>query len=162
MHDLLTDTLPTEWEGRAIDPDFRPMIWLLIRTRRAKTDEDSARMICEAVQRFFVEPVPGVQYQEAFESLVRFCQGGGPEDEERTGTGSSSDPQDEPVLDYRCDADYIVGAFQQAYGIDLTADKVHWWRFMPCRRKRRWARSWRSGARIPPIWTEPTGTTTRP
>ena len=105
------------------------MIWLLIRTRRAKTDEDSARMICEAVQRFFVEPVPGVQYQEAFESLVRFCQGGGPEDEERTGTGSSSDPQDEPVLDYRCDADYIVGAFQQAYGIDLTADKVHWWRF---------------------------------
>lgn len=86
-------------------------------------------MICEAVQRFFVEPVPGVQYQEAFESLVRFCQGGGPEDEERTGTGSSSDPQDEPVLDYRCDADYIVGAFQQAYGIDLTADKVHWWRF---------------------------------
>lgn len=25
MHDLLTDTLPTEWEGRAIDPDFRPM-----------------------------------------------------------------------------------------------------------------------------------------
>lgn len=35
----------------------------------------------------------------------------------------------EPVLDYRCDADYIVGAFQQAYGIDLTADKVHWWRF---------------------------------
>ena len=129
MHDLLTDTLPTEWEGRAIDPDFRAMIWLLIRTRRAKTDEDSARMICEAVQRFFVEPVPGVQYQEAFESLVRFCQGGGPEDEERTGTGSSSDPQDEPVLDYRCDSDYIVGAFQQAYGIDLTADKVHWWRF---------------------------------
>ena len=75
------------------------------------------------------EPVPGVQYQEAFESLVRFCQGGGPEDEERTGTGSSSDPQDEPVLDYRCDSDYIVGAFQQAYGIDLTADKVHWGRF---------------------------------
>ena len=33
------------------------------------------------------------------------------------------------MLDYRCDADYIVGAFQQAYGIDLTTDKVHWWRF---------------------------------
>lgn len=78
MHDLLTDTLPTEWEGRAINWDFRPMIWLLIRTRRAKTDEDNARLICEAVQRFFVGPVPGVQYPEAFESLVRFCQGGGP------------------------------------------------------------------------------------
>ena len=160
MHDLLTDTLPTEWEGRAIDPDFRPMIWLLIRTRRAKTDEDSARMICEAVQRFFVEPVPGVQYQEAFESLVRFCQGGGPEDEERTGTGSSSDLQDEPVLDYRCDADYIVGAFQQTADRCTGGASKHC--FMPCRRKRRWARSWRSGARTPPAWTEPTGTTTRP
>ena len=129
MHDLLTDTLPTEWEGRAIDPDFRPMVWLLIRTRRVKTNEDSARLIASAIPLFFVEPIPVAQYPEAFESLVRFCQGGGPEYEERTGTGSSSDPQDEPVLDYRCDADYIVGAFQQAYGIDLTADKVHWWRF---------------------------------
>ena len=128
MHDLLTDTLPTEWEGRAIDPDFRPMAWLLIRTRRVKTNEDSARLIASAIPLFFVEPIPVAQYPEAFESLVRFCQGGGPEDEERTGTGSG-DPQDEPVLDYRCDADYIVGAFQQAYGIDLTADKVHWWRF---------------------------------
>ena len=128
MSDLLTDTLPTEWEGRAIDPDFRPMVWLLTRTPRTKTDEDNARLICEAVQRFFVKPMPVTEYQEAFESRIRFCQGGVPEDEERTGTGDR-DPQDEPVLDYRCDADYLVGAFQQAYGIDLTADKVHWWRF---------------------------------
>ena len=126
MHDLLTDTLPTEWEGRAIDPDFRPMVWLLIRTRRVKTNEDSARLIASAIPLFFVEPIPVAQYPEAFESLVRFCQGGGPEDEERTGTGSG-DPQDEP-----------------------------------CRRKRRWARSWRSGARTPPVWTGPTETTTRP
>ena len=129
MHDLLTDTLPTEWEGRTIDPDFRPMVWLLIRTRRVKTNEDSARLIASAIPLFFVEPIPVAQYPEAFESLVRFCQGGGPEDEERTGTGGSSDPQDEPVLDYRCDSDYIVGAFQQAYGIDLTTEKMHWFRF---------------------------------
>ena len=88
------------------------MIWLLIRTRRVKTDEDSARLIASVIPLFFVEPIPVAHYPEAFESLVRFCQGDGPEDEERTGTGSS-DPQDEPVLDYRCDADYIVGAFQQ-------------------------------------------------
>ena len=104
------------------------MVWLLIRTRRVKTNEDSARLIASAIPLFFVEPIPVAQYPEAFDSLVRFCQGGGPEDEERTGAGSG-DPQDEPVLDYRCDADYIVGAFQQAYGIDLTTDKVHWWRF---------------------------------
>ncbi len=127
MHDLLTDTLPTEWEGRAIDPDFRPMAWLLIhppcQDQRGQRPAD-----CIGHPALLCGADSGAQYPEAFESLVRFCQGGGPEDEERTGTGSG-DPQDEPVLDYRCDADYIVGAFQQAYGIDLTADKVHWWRF---------------------------------
>ena len=118
MHDLLTDTLPTEWEGPRHRPDFRPMVWLLIRTRRVKTNEDSARLIASAIPALLCGADSVAQYPEAFESLVRFCQGGGPEDEERTGTGSSSDLQDEPVLDYRCDSDYIVGAFQQAYGID--------------------------------------------
>ena len=94
MHDLLTDTLPTE--ARAINWDFRPMVWLLIRTRRVKTDEDSARLIASAIPLFFVEPIPVAQYPEAFASLVRFCQGGGPEDEERTGTGSSRRPQGGP------------------------------------------------------------------
>lgn len=28
MTDLLTDTLPTVWHGRHIDPDFRHMVWL--------------------------------------------------------------------------------------------------------------------------------------
>ena len=28
MADLLLDALPTAWEGRAIDWDFRPMVWL--------------------------------------------------------------------------------------------------------------------------------------
>lgn len=61
MSDLLTDALPTVWHGRAIDPDFRHMVWL---------------------------------------SNV-----------------------------YQCDAGYIVAAFQQAYGIDLTREKMHWFRF---------------------------------
>ena len=36
------------------------------------------------------------------------------------------------VLDLILDGDYIVGSFQQAYGIDLTNPKcfMHWWRFM--------------------------------
>lgn len=33
------------------------------------------------------------------------------------------------VLDYDYDQDYIVGAFQQLYGIDLTIENIHWWRF---------------------------------
>ena len=34
MADLLLDELPTVWEGRAIDPDFRHMLWLSNRIQR--------------------------------------------------------------------------------------------------------------------------------
>lgn len=34
------------------------------------------------------------------------------------------------ALDILADGDLIVGAFQQAYGIDLTRDDVHWHRFL--------------------------------
>lgn len=33
------------------------------------------------------------------------------------------------ILDYDYDQEYIVGAFQQLYGIDLTVENIHWWRF---------------------------------
>lgn len=35
----------------------------------------------------------------------------------------------EKLLDYVLDGDYIVAAFQQAYGIDLTSVDMHWHRF---------------------------------
>jgi hypothetical protein len=35
----------------------------------------------------------------------------------------------ERIMDYAQDADLIRAAFQQAYGIDLYKDKLHWFRF---------------------------------
>lgn len=34
------------------------------------------------------------------------------------------------VMDYLEDSDYIVAAFQQVYGIDLTSCRMHWHRFL--------------------------------
>lgn len=34
------------------------------------------------------------------------------------------------AMDFVADGDYIVGAFQQAYGIDLTTGDMHWHRFL--------------------------------
>ena len=34
-----------------------------------------------------------------------------------------------PIYSFREDADAIIAAFQKEYGIDLTAEKMHWWRF---------------------------------
>lgn len=36
----------------------------------------------------------------------------------------------ERVLDLLLDGDYIVGSFQQAYGLDLTEGDMHWHRFL--------------------------------
>ena len=129
MTDLLTDALPTVWEGRRIDPDFRHMVWLLNTYRRAETDEEKVQLMRDAAERFFAEPVSDPQLPDAFASLMRFFRGcaddapGGEPPEADAGAG-------EITLDYHCDAAYVLGAFQQAYGIDLTIDKVHWWRFM--------------------------------
>ena len=74
---------------------------------------------------------------EAFSSLVRFCQGGADGAQQKQ-TEASSGGSSEPLFDYHCDAAYFIGSFQQAYGIDLTVDRVHWWRFqallrsLPC------------------------------
>lgn len=137
MTDLLTEPLPTVWEGRAIDPDFRHMVRLLNGIRRAESDEERAQLYCEAIQHFFVEPVSPEALPEAFSSLVRFCQGGADEAQQKQ-TEASSGGSSEPLFDYHCDAAYFIGSFQQAYGIDLTVDRVHWWRFqallrsLPC------------------------------
>ena len=127
MTDLLLEPLPTEWEGRAIDPDFRHMVWMMNQFHRAKTDDDKVQLMHGAIRRFFREPVSIQDTPAAFESLMCFCLGG--VDEESTGGHSSEEPRPDVTMDYHCDAEYFVGAFQQTYGIDLTTEKVHWWRF---------------------------------
>ena len=40
MSDLLLDELPTRWHGHDIDPDFRPMVWLVNTYVRGQTGDD--------------------------------------------------------------------------------------------------------------------------
>ena len=48
MADLLTDALPTVWEGRRIDPDFRHMVRLLNGFLRAGSDDDKLTLLRQA------------------------------------------------------------------------------------------------------------------
>ena len=132
MSDLLTDALPTVWHGRAIDPDFRHMVWLSNVYRRGAGDDPLA-LACRAVRRFYRDPQPLLSNaqacMEAYQHLIEFCIAG-EQAAEPTASAATSGPEKPPAFDYQCDAGYIVAAFQQAYGIDLTTDKVHWWRFM--------------------------------
>ena len=85
MADILLEPLPTEWEGRAIDPDFRPMVWLSNQYQRKREKKDTLAFAQEAFRRFYREPIPPQLAPEAYESLLRF---------------------------------------------DLTAEHIHWWRFL--------------------------------
>jgi hypothetical protein len=127
MSDLLTDALPTVWHGRRIDPDFRHMVRLSNAYSHGKLEKDPTEAL-SIMKRFYREPVLYEQTPDAYSQMVDFYRAG-----EQAAAGTSyqpdSTPASPPAFDYQCDAGYIVAAFQQAYGIDLTCEKVHWFRF---------------------------------
>ena len=128
MADLLLDPLPTEWAGRAIRWDFRPMVWLSNQYLRGRADTDPESRSLEALRRFYIRPVPPQETPEAFAALLEFYAGGEAPEARDAAAQRTSRPQ-ELAFDYACDAPAIVAAFQQAYRIDLTTERLHWWRF---------------------------------
>ena len=127
MADLLTAHLPDSWHGRRIDPDFRHMVRLSNAYSHGKLEKDPTEAL-RIMKRFYREPVPHEQTPDAYSQMVDFYRAG-----EQAAAGAASEPnsgpEKPPAFDYQCDAGYIVAAFQQAYGIDLTREKVHWFRF---------------------------------
>lgn len=127
MTDLLTDALPTVWHGRRIDPDFRHMVRLSNAYSHGKLEKDSTEAL-SIMKRFYREPVLYEQTPDAYSQMVDFyCAG--EQAAEPAAAKPASGHDTGPAFDYRCDAPYIVAAFQQAYGIDLTREKLHWFRF---------------------------------
>lgn len=65
--------------------------------------------------------------QEALDAIMWFyrCGADETEDPDEGGTGRRKDP----AFAYEHDAPYIYAAFVEAYGIDLTKNRLHWWQF---------------------------------
>ena len=145
MADLLLDPLPTAWEGRAIDGDFRPRVWLSNQYLRKKPEQDPAGFLVEAFRRFYREPVPAAQVEDAFAAMLRFYAGGTPDRETRSSGGSGSG---EVTFDYAYDADYIVAAFQQAYSTGGGSAPSS----SACPKRPPCGRSSTSAPPIPPAW----------
>ena len=128
MTDLLTAPLPAVWQGRRIDPDFRHMVRLSNAYAHGRLDGEHPKEALAIMERFYHKPVPPEQLPDAYGCMVDFYRAG-----EQAAAGASdqpdSTPASPPAFDYQCDAGYIVAAFQQAYGIDLTREKLHWFRF---------------------------------
>lgn len=132
MSDLLTGVLPTRWHGQEIDPDFRPMVWLVDAYVRGQTDSDPVGFARSAIWRFYKDPHPLLETPEklfdAYRWMMEFYQAGEKAAEGASVRSSVSSAATLP-FDYQCDAPYIVAAFQRLYGIDLTREHIHWFRF---------------------------------
>ncbi|MFR8717767.1 MAG: hypothetical protein ACLVES_08705 [Faecalibacterium prausnitzii] len=122
MADILLDRLPRAWAGRPIDWDFRPMVWFNGQYLRLPEDEKGLPELArETMCRFYRVAVPPEEEVDAFKELVEFYPAG-PAVVPQNRPGSSR--TEELALDYITDGPAIVAAFQQAYGIDLTAGKA--------------------------------------
>lgn len=65
--------------------------------------------------------------QEALNGIMWFYRCGADETAESETEGGASGK--DPPFSYEHDAGYIYAAFVEAYGIDLTKNRLHWWQF---------------------------------
>lgn len=128
MTDLLTDALPTVWHGRRIDPDFRHMVRLSAAYSHGEVEADPEAFARQLCQQFYTGIYIPRVFVELWQGVIDFYLAG-EQAAEPAAAKPASRPDTGPAFDYRCDAPYIVAAFQQAYGIDLTTEKMHWFRF---------------------------------
>lgn len=92
--------------------------------------------VIRAINLWYNDKPPMESYNEikaAFNAIMWFYTMGEDEEDEKSSGQQQSTPRIKPnhkrIMDYEADQSYIVGAFQQQYGIDLTVENIHWWRF---------------------------------
>lgn len=128
--DGLADSVEIGGERVPIETDFRA--WLLLDALlfdREVRDEERQMLALELI--FGEENVP-LNRGEAFRAIINFYTGetGGKEREKLTKTSKAEKRGiAERAYDFSADWGYIYAAFLQAYGIDLTTARLHWWQF---------------------------------
>lgn len=128
---ILTDRLPT---SVMIDGDERP--WDINSKAtvaidcilKMSEDIDDAYKIQYTCKRIIIGRNEGYpDFARAFPVVAAFLSGLPMDDDEHP----QSTRRPEPAMDYLQDADAIVAAFQQAYGLNLDETcGLHWWHFL--------------------------------
>lgn len=104
------------------------MVRLSAAYSHGEVEADPVAFALQLCGQFYTERFSPSDLQEKYSWLIEFYRAG-EQAAEPTANTAASRPDTGPAFDYRCDAPYIVAAFQQAYGIDLTTAKLHWFRF---------------------------------
>lgn len=104
-------------EEHKIQTDFRHWIDFQKLTTAKITETERTKTLVE-----FMEEMGLPLLKESIEAMLIFFAGA---TKENAAAGSSS----KPVFDFEQDSEYIYSAFLTQYNIDLTTEKMHWWKF---------------------------------
>lgn len=109
-----------------IDTDFR--LWAEVQECCDRDEFDGRKMIC-FIQRAFGSAAWGQDVYDLVSAFVYFLSCGEEHKEDSGSRESTSSDHRNTAYDFAEDGERIVAAFEREYGIDLTNDYVHWWRF---------------------------------
>ncbi len=116
-----------------INVDFRKMISFEKKLQDKKLDDAEKMAYCIRnfypaffyIQNYIFLLQNSELYKEACDKLIWFYKCGREDYHKKASIGKAGNQ----IFDYEYDDEYIYGAFLEQYGIDLTQDFVHWWKF---------------------------------
>ena len=115
-----------------INTDFRTMI--LFENKLQDKSVSQEKKIEFGIKHFYpaffdnyqiLIQIPNL-YKDACEKLIWFYECGRKDYHKTKGNGKGKNKQ---IYSYEFDDEYIYGAYYEQYGIDLTYEKLHWWKF---------------------------------
>ena len=105
-----------------IDTDFRT--WIGLNEAMLDVNLDT-KVRAYLIMSIFRKDIPQLE-KNAMKKVANFLKG--PNQEERK---KSAHRKSRYIFSFTYDADYIIGAFQECYGIDLiNIEHLHWWHFL--------------------------------
>lgn len=116
LYTALPITLKIDGTEYPIETDFRFWVNVYQIITSAKSNEQKAAEL-ESILNSLGLPLSSSSVDALAEFFVCGSKGG---------KGEAS----QPIFDFEKDSEYIFSAFLTAYNIDLTVDKLHWFKFM--------------------------------
>lgn len=128
LTDAAPETVEIDGRSRFIDTDFRT--WIRISEIMSDRHIEPTQRLLKALPLCYPAGVPkngaeALRQMLAFFKCESVC-------ETASDTGGGTDAGRErgrAIYSFKYDAPYIIAAFWQQYGIDLTSAKLHWWLF---------------------------------
>lgn len=120
MENILLDPLPQEYEGYLIRTDFR--IGIQLSLCGSDPELDDWEKVATMVDLLFGRGMP--DFETAMNGVRWFLSCGKEKDTDEGGS-------DEPFFSFDYDDVYLYSAFRKVYGLDLTTEKIHWFKFIP-------------------------------